>query len=147
MQITVKKLSKPNNSFNIYCSFIMVESSMLDLSFLHLVHLWSEILEAIKLNKEPTNWQILTISTNLSQQANRILSTVAGDQNWNGPVIPLSALALFTASLIAKKTEAAKKRGGSPIPCTKKRNSTLYSLGLSYLCINAIPWRRKLPLG
>ena len=38
--------------------------------------------------------------------------------NYNSkyPSRPFSTRALFTASLIAKKTEAAKNRGGSPIP-------------------------------
>ncbi len=58
----------------------------------------------------------LTISTNWSTQVILILSAVAGDQKSNGSVIPFSYLALLIASLIAKKTDAAKYSGGSPIP-------------------------------
>lgn len=50
-----------------------------------------------------------------SSQVLRILSGVAGLSNLKGPLRPDSFLAAVMASLMAKNTEAARKRGGSPI--------------------------------
>lgn len=47
----------------------------------------------------------------------RILSTVAGLSSGKDPWRPDSALAAAMASLRAKKTEAARRSGGSPTAC------------------------------
>ena len=52
--------------------------------------------------------------TNSSAQAIRIRSGVAGLSRGNQPVCPDSALAAIMASLMAKKTAEARKKGGSP---------------------------------
>lgn len=51
-----------------------------------------------------------------SAQLTLILSAVAGANSCNGSVSPNSFLAAFSASLIAKKTDEPRKRGGSPTP-------------------------------
>lgn len=53
-------------------------------------------------------------AVNSSKQAILILSGVAGLSRGNHPVCPASALAAEMASLIAKKTDEARKNGGSP---------------------------------
>lgn len=50
----------------------------------------------------------------------RIISGVAGHSSWQLSESPWSFLAALTASLRARCTLAANRRGGSPIPCTKK---------------------------
>ena len=60
---------------------------------------------------------IPTILVNWSLHANRILSQVAGLSIRNTSSSPLSFLADAIASLMAKNTEAARKRGGSPTAC------------------------------
>lgn len=63
-----------------------------------------------------TLYKVVTISVNLSPQAIRILSGVAGLFNIKVPDKPLSILADDKASFMAKNTEDPKKRPGSPMP-------------------------------
>lgn len=51
-----------------------------------------------------------------SAHDNLILSGVAGEMRLNVSRHPWSALADFSASLIAKKTELPMNKGGSPTP-------------------------------
>ena len=56
----------------------------------------------------------ITLSVNLSGQAMRMRSGVAGLSRPKCPVSPCCCRAARTASLMAKNTEAAQKSGGSP---------------------------------
>lgn len=51
--------------------------------------------------------------TNWSSHNSRMCSAVDGGHRSNDSVTPLSILACFIASLIAKNTDAAKNKGGS----------------------------------
>ncbi len=53
---------------------------------------------------------------NSSSHAILILSHVAGASSWNIEDNPRSVLAAIIASLMAKNTDEARNRGGSPIP-------------------------------
>lgn len=53
-------------------------------------------------------------AVNSSKQAILILSGVAGLSRGNHSLCPVSALAAMIASLMAKKTDEARKNGGSP---------------------------------
>jgi hypothetical protein len=57
---------------------------------------------------------IFTLAVISSSHAIRIRAAVAGESSLNVPFSSLSALAAVMASLIAKKTDEARKRGGSP---------------------------------
>lgn len=57
----------------------------------------------------------LTFSVILSLHDIRIFSTVAGESNLKYPTISTFCLAEYMAFLIAKKIEADKNNGGSPI--------------------------------
>ena len=57
--------------------------------------------------------------------ANRILSGVAGHSSWWFPDSPCASLAARTASLRARWTETAKRRGGSPIPYNNKQRNDI----------------------
>jgi hypothetical protein len=57
---------------------------------------------------------ILTLAVISSSQAIRIQAAVAGESSLNIPFSPLSILAAVMASFIAKNTDEARKRGGSP---------------------------------
>jgi hypothetical protein len=57
---------------------------------------------------------IFTLAVISSSQAIRIRAAVAGESSLNVPFSPVSALAAVMASLIAKKIDEARNRGGSP---------------------------------
>jgi hypothetical protein len=57
---------------------------------------------------------IFTLTVISSSQAIRIRAAVAGESSLNAPVKPFSVLAAVMASLIAKKIDEARNRGGSP---------------------------------
>ena len=61
------------------------------------------------------NFAALTCLVNWSAQLMRMFSAVAGLLKLKPPIIPASLLADLTASLIAKKMEDDRNRGGSPI--------------------------------
>jgi len=63
---------------------------------------------------------IFTLAVISSSQAIRIRAAVAGESSLNAPVKPLSILAAVMPSLIAKKTDDARKRGGSPTAYMKE---------------------------
>jgi hypothetical protein len=63
---------------------------------------------------------LFTLTVISSSQAIRIRAAVAGESSLNAPVTPLSILAAVMASLIAKKTDEARNRGGSPTACMKE---------------------------
>jgi len=63
---------------------------------------------------------IFTLTVISSSQAIRIRATVAGESSLNAPVKPFSFLAAVMASLIAKKTDEARNRGGSPTAFMKE---------------------------
>ena len=55
-----------------------------------------------------------------------ILSTVAGLSNLKCPVRPIWARAVLTASLMANRTEAERRYGGSPTPCKEKHKNSAH---------------------
>jgi hypothetical protein len=63
---------------------------------------------------------MFTLTVISSSQAIRIRAAVAGESSLNVPVKPLSILAAVMASLIAKKTDEARNRGGSPTAYMKE---------------------------
>lgn len=64
---------------------------------------------------------IFTLTVISSSQAIRIRAAVAGESSLNHlPVKPLSILAAVMASLIAKKTDEARNKGGSPTAYMKE---------------------------
>jgi len=67
---------------------------------------------------------IFTLAVISSSQANRIRAVVAGESSLNASVKPLSILAAVMASLIAKKTDEARNRGGSPTAYMKEDENT-----------------------
>ena len=64
---------------------------------------------------------LLTLLVKRSGHAILIRSAIAGLSSRNVPACPSSALAARIASLIAKKTEDPRNRGGSPIPCDDEK--------------------------
>ena len=64
--------------------------------------------------------RIFTMTVISSSQAIRMRATVAGESSLNAPVKPLSILAAVMASLIAKKIDEARNRGGSPTAFMKE---------------------------
>jgi hypothetical protein len=57
---------------------------------------------------------VFTLAVISSSQAIRIRAAVAGESSLKVPFSPLSDLADVMASLIAKKIDEARNRGGSP---------------------------------
>lgn len=72
---------------------------------------------------------LFTLTVISSSQAIRIRAAVAGESSLNAPVKPLSILAAVMASLIAKKTDEARNRGGSPTAYIKENEN-----------INTVQW-------
>ena len=63
---------------------------------------------------------VFTLTVISSSQAIRIRAAVAGESSLNAPCKPLSSLAAVMASLLAKKTDEARNRGGSPTASMKE---------------------------
>ena len=69
----------------------------------------------------------ITFLVRSSSQAIRIRSAVAGESNVKISLEPDSHLAARMASLIAKKTLAAKNKGGSPTAYHATRKNSLFN--------------------